>query len=82
MEHALRKAAELAGSVSALARAIGMSQQTVWAWIYRKSIPPEHCAAVERATGGAVMRWDLRPEDWREIWPELAERTDAPRQVA
>lgn len=27
--------------------------------------------AIERATGGAVTRKDLRPHDWRDIWPEL-----------
>lgn len=88
MELALRKAADHAGSVSALARAIGISNQTVAAWIYRKSIPPEHCAAVERASGGTVSRRDLRPNDWGDIWPELIDdehpwpelvaRSDAP----
>lgn len=32
------------------------------------------CVAIERATGGAVTRRDLRPDDWREIWPELVEQ--------
>ena len=27
----------------------------------------------EAATGKAVSRKDLRPNDWRDIWPELAE---------
>ncbi len=27
---------------------------------------------IERATNGAVTRRDLRPDDWHEIWPELA----------
>lgn len=31
------------------------------------------CVAIERATSGAVSRRDLRPLDWREIWPELEE---------
>ncbi|MFC7408734.1 YdaS family helix-turn-helix protein [Hydrogenophaga atypica] len=39
---------------------------------------PELAAAIERATRGAVMRWDMRPHDWRLIWPELQARADAP----
>lgn len=33
---------------------------------------PELASAVERASQGAVKRQDLRPSDWRDIWPELA----------
>ncbi len=39
---------------------------------------PELSASVERATKGEVMRWDLRPDDWHQIWPELRKRKDAP----
>lgn len=35
---------------------------------------PNRCVAIERATNGAVTRKDLRPHDWRDIWPELAEK--------
>ncbi|EPI3744643.1 transcriptional regulator, partial [Neisseria gonorrhoeae] len=27
---------------------------------------------IEKLTGGAVNRKDLRPDDWHLIWPELA----------
>ena len=37
-----------------------------------KSVPIERCVPIERATGGEVSRRDLRPDDWRDIWPELA----------
>lgn len=33
---------------------------------------PANCVAIERATEGVVTRQDLRPDDWRDIWPELA----------
>ena len=33
---------------------------------------------IEQATAGAVMRWDLRAEDWHRIWPELRAAADAP----
>lgn len=39
---------------------------------------PELAAALERESKGAVMRWDLRPDDWHLIWPELRKRKDAP----
>ena len=38
-----------------------------------KSIPLEHATAIEKFTGGFVTRRDIRPDDWRDIWPELAE---------
>lgn len=39
---------------------------------------PESATAIERATGGAVKRWDLRPKDWHLIWPELIGTEGAP----
>lgn len=33
---------------------------------------------LERATGGAVRRWDSRPADWHRIWPELVGTKGAP----
>lgn len=41
-------------------------------------VSAERCVAIEKATNGAVMRWDLRPDDWHLIWPELRRRKDAP----
>lgn len=35
------------------------------------SISPARCVVIERTTGGIVTRPELRPSDWREIWPEL-----------
>lgn len=36
---------------------------------------PELCVQIERESGGAVTRRDLR-EDWKAIWPELERRSD------
>jgi DNA-binding transcriptional regulator YdaS (Cro superfamily) len=44
-----------------------------------RSAAPELAVAIERETNGAVMRWDLRPDDWRLIWPELLKRKDSPK---
>jgi DNA-binding transcriptional regulator YdaS (Cro superfamily) len=43
--------------------------------------PAERCFAIERATQGAVRRWDLRPLDWHHIWPELIGLDGAPRPI-
>lgn len=67
----LRRAGKFVGSMTALAKEIGQPTATVWAWVYRNSVPPEYCTAIERATSGQVSRRDLRPTDWGDIWPEL-----------
>ena len=41
-------------------------------------MPIQHCAAIEQATDRVVMRWDLRPDDWWKIWPELIGKKGAP----
>ena len=43
-----------------------------------KSPNPAVCVAIERATQAAVRRWDLRPDDWMRIWPELIGAPGAP----
>jgi DNA-binding transcriptional regulator YdaS (Cro superfamily) len=61
------------GKGTALAQALKVSQPTVSDWSTgKKPVPVERCAQLERATGGVVTRKDLRPDDWQEIWPELA----------
>ncbi|MEK0268272.1 hypothetical protein WM008_01120 [Vibrio vulnificus] len=40
--------------------------------IKRTTIHPKTCALLERESAGQVSRKDLRPDDWFEIWPELA----------
>lgn len=37
-----------------------------------RAASPILASAIELATAGAVTRRDLRPDDWRLIWPELA----------
>ena len=61
------------GVTAALARQIGAQPQLVWQWASDvRPVPIERCVPTERATEGAVTRRDLRPDDWHEIWPELA----------
>lgn len=66
------------GGVSKLAAVIGVGQSAISNWRARGTTPDAaHCVAIERATAGAVTRRDLRPDDWADIWPELAESTSA-----
>ena len=66
------------GNQSRLARLLGVPPQLMYQWVRGvRPIPIERCTAIELATGGAVTRRDLRPEDWHEIWPELKEPANA-----
>jgi DNA-binding transcriptional regulator YdaS (Cro superfamily) len=40
--------------------------------------PPDVAVRIEAATERRVRRWDLRPEDWHRIWPELIGAEGAP----
>lgn len=60
--NALDKAIENVGTGAALARLIGVVPMTITQWKRRGNVPPERCAAIERATNGAVTRYDLRPD--------------------
>ena len=73
-------------SVSDLRVQIGArsdAQIRQWQHGYAKRKPgPAYCRAIETATGGAVTRRDLRPNDWHRIWPELAVDASAAHEVA
>lgn len=70
---AAQRAADLLGGNSALAKACGVTPQAVSQWANGgRPIPERRCVAIERLTKGAVTRQELRPDDWSEIWPELA----------
>jgi len=64
--------------ITGLASLLGVTKGVVWAWIDRGRAPIERCYEIERATGGAVRRWHLRPDDWYRIWPELIGADGAP----
>lgn len=71
------------GRSLAIAQAIGVSAPVVSDWVTgKKQIPVERCVMIERATSGAVTRIDMRPNDWQQIWPELATQPQAEGQGA
>lgn len=58
---ALTNAVERAGGQAALARALGISQPSVWHWVHKsKRVPAEYVLAVEATTG--ISRHALRPD--------------------
>lgn len=75
---AVRRAARLLGSQRALAIALGVAPVNVSQWLSAASVkgrpvPPKQCVRIEALTGGVVSRRALRPDDWQDIWPELAD---------
>lgn len=67
------------GRAVRLAREIKVNPVMVSQWAAGvKAVPIERCVLIERATGGCVSRWDLRPVDWHAIWPELVDVEGAP----
>ena len=73
MKHPIEIAAEVAGSEKALAVWLGVTKAAVWQWKQEgRQTPIEHCPVIEKRTLGVVTRRDLRPNDWQQIWPELA----------
>ena len=57
-----------------------VGQSAISNWRSRGTTPDAlQCVTIERATKGAVTRQMLRPDDWADIWPELAEMQEAVR---
>ena len=65
----VERAADAVGGAAKLAALLDVSPQAISNWKER-GVPIDRCVAIERVTGGAVTRKDLRA-DWQEIWPEL-----------
>jgi DNA-binding transcriptional regulator YdaS (Cro superfamily) len=57
---------------------LGQVNQWRTSWRGRKPSPAK-AVAIEKATESKVRRWDLRPSDWWQIWPELVGVKGAPR---
>jgi hypothetical protein len=67
------------GGTAAVASRVGVRLASVSEW-RRKGIPDgrliELGAEIEQRT--PLRRWDLRPDDWHRIWPELVGADGAP----
>jgi len=57
----------------AIAAILNVAPQQVYQWASgSRDVPVPRCVPIEAATDGEVTRKDLRPNDWQNIWPELA----------
>lgn len=66
-------------SASKFADAISMSPQAVsFMRSGDRSVPADKAPLICQMSGGKVQRWDLRPDDWHAIWPELIGTEGAP----
>lgn len=81
LEHPVDTAARVLGGRSVLARHLEVSVAALGNWKVR-GVPIEQCPRIERFTGNVVTRQILRPNDWQEIWPELAQATVQPAQAS
>jgi DNA-binding transcriptional regulator YdaS (Cro superfamily) len=61
------------GGVTKFAAELGVSKSFLLQMAAGKAaISPKRCVLIEALSGGAVTRkFDLHPDDWIEIWPEL-----------
>lgn len=66
-------------TAASLSRRLSLNPALITQWkVGSRDCPSKRCIQIERATGGQVMRWDLRPDDWWQIWPELVDHPDSP----
>lgn len=63
-----------------LAEKVGVNPATLYQAMTSKGagFSPEKCVRIERDSDGELRRWDLRPNDWHRIWPELIGAEGAP----
>jgi DNA-binding transcriptional regulator YdaS (Cro superfamily) len=76
---AFKRACEANGGVSEVARRLGVKPPTVHQWLSGdRPVPAALAPQVEALLSQAVRRWDLRPDDWHRVWPELIGQPGAP----
>jgi DNA-binding transcriptional regulator YdaS (Cro superfamily) len=74
------------GNTARLAKGIIAHSPDVIRWAKEKDdkdyrpCPPAKCLSIERYTGGAVSRKDLRPDDYWTIWPDIDPPNATPRR--
>lgn len=61
------------GSIAVIAKGINAPAPDVSRWASGvRPCPPWRCVAIEEFTQGDVTRQDLRPNDYKKHWPDLA----------
>lgn len=64
-----------------LARIVGAGakRQHVEYWRQAGRVPPQAVKTLVAACNGVVREWDLCPDDWMRIWPDLIDANGAPK---
>ena len=71
------------GTASWLAKKLGVSMSYLSQMASGKAnIAPKRAVEIEQATDGIVSRKDMFPDDWHEIWPELAQQEQKKKEEA
>lgn len=82
MKSGISAAIEFFGSQNSLATNLDLKQQSVQLWVSgSRPVPVKRCVQIEKLTDGVVTRRDLRPDDYWEIWPDLA-KDETPEKAA
>lgn len=68
MTNPVRRAADIAGGVSKLARSMNIARNSVYEWIAKGHVPADRAIPVERLVDGKVTRHELCPS----IYPDEA----------
>jgi DNA-binding transcriptional regulator YdaS (Cro superfamily) len=71
-------------TISDFAKRLGVSRNLVYQWVNNiRPVAARHCPRIEALTDGQVTRPELRPDDWRALWPDLpAQRISKPRKAS
>lgn len=73
---------DLLGGTTCVARKTRVRPPSVHEWRKKRSIPLDKlvliACEIEQASGMEIRRWQLCPDDWRRIWPELIGTDGAP----
>lgn len=62
-----------AGGHKALANLLGINPASIYQWVKQGRFPVPRAMQLERLTDGVVPRRLTRPQDYKEIWPDLAD---------
>jgi DNA-binding transcriptional regulator YdaS (Cro superfamily) len=63
-----------------LAEKAGINEQFLYQCLTgRRAMEAKEAVRVEEATNYELRRWQLRPKDWFEVWPELIGTDGAPQ---
>ena len=63
------------GNSSRFARKLKATASETHCWATgKRPVPIKRCVQIEKLTGGAVTRKDLRPHDYHEIWTDIDDK--------